>query len=352
MWTCPVSGTAFKRTGPCRRIPASPAPMMSCSSSIAPLTAKFPCRPTISAWRPRATWPIPVPAPTLPPSASPLEPMERYGTPMDNSAFRWLQVKVNKREEPSHLRRDLRLVSCAEGGRHLSQWTFPGANPTSEGAPSAMLMNDALDSALVGDPWEIEKMGASGDPTYILVLVEMMRFPWWRINPEIDEAILAALNRIAEQNPDIAEVNPDLPLDEWFRWVVWIGKHPEVRPPPGFAGWKGRLYTELVDPAMGAFLYDGIRSNIRVEEIVLGRCGQGRHTRLDRRSCHKGRRRRLPGPGGSGFRGFLQRRTPGLSAPHCKCPRDGQRRGWRGALCVSLLNPLRCGNRVFHKHRR
>ena len=170
----------------------------------------------------------------------------------------------------SHLRRDLRLVSCTEGGRHLSQWTFPGANPTSEGAPSTMLMNDALDSASVGDPWEIEKMGASGDPAYILVLVEMMRFPWWRINPEIDEAILAALDRIAEQNPDIAEVNPDPPLDEWFRWVVWIGKHPEVRPPPGFAGWKGRLYTELVDPEMGAFLYNGIRSNIRVEEIVWG----------------------------------------------------------------------------------
>ena len=171
---------------------------------------------------------------------------------------------------PSHVRRDLRLVSCAEGERHLSQWIFPGGNPGSGSSPSTNLMNDALDSALNGDPWEIERMGATGDPAYIPVLVELMRFPWWHIDRSVEAAIYEALDRIADQNPDIAEVNPDPPLDEWFRWVVWIGKHPEVWPPPGFAGWKGRLYGELVDPAMGAFLYDGIRSNVRVEEIVWG----------------------------------------------------------------------------------
>ncbi len=171
---------------------------------------------------------------------------------------------------PSHVRRDLRLVSCAEGERHLSQWIFPGGSPGSGSSPSTRLINDALDSALNGDPWEIEKMGATGDPAYIPVLVELMRFPWWHIDRSVEEAIYDALDQIAVQNPDIAEVNPDPPLDEWFRWVVWIGKHPEIWPPPGFAGWKGRLYGELVDPAMGAFLYDGIRSNVRVEEIVWG----------------------------------------------------------------------------------
>ena len=170
----------------------------------------------------------------------------------------------------SHVRRDLRFVSCAEGERVLSRWALPGTSPSSEPVPSTKLMNAALDSALSGDPWEIEKMGSSGDRSYIPVLVELMRFPWWHINREIDEAIFGSLDQIAAQNPDIAEVDAQPPQDEWFRWVVWIGKHPEVWPPPGFAGWKGRLYGDLVDPAMGAFLYEGVPSNIRIEEIVWG----------------------------------------------------------------------------------
>ena len=49
-----------------------------------------------------------------------------------------------------------------------------------------------------------------------------------------------------------------------------MGRHPEVKPPPDYADWKGRLFGQLVDPDMGAFLYSGIRSNIRLEEIVWG----------------------------------------------------------------------------------
>ena len=170
----------------------------------------------------------------------------------------------------SHLRRDLRLVPCAAAERHLSRWILPGPNPSSGLGPSGKLMHDALDSALIGDPWEIEKMGASGDPAYIPVLVELMRFPWWRIDRAVEEAIFDSIDRIAEQNPDITPANAGPPTDEWFRWIVWIGQRPEVWPPPGFAGWKGQLYAEMVDPDLGAFLYDGMRSNIRVEEIVWG----------------------------------------------------------------------------------
>ena len=170
----------------------------------------------------------------------------------------------------SHVRRDLRLVACAEAARNLSRWVAPGPDPGSEDSPSTKLMYDALESALAGDPWEIERMGASGDASYIPVLVELMRFPWWRTNQEVEVAIFESLDRIAAQNPAIAGVDAQPAIDEWFQWVVWIGKHPEVWPPPGFAGWKGSLYSELVDPQMGAFLYDGMPANIRVEEIVWG----------------------------------------------------------------------------------
>ena len=170
----------------------------------------------------------------------------------------------------SHVRRDLLLEACAGGQRHLARWILPGENPSAVSPYSTQLMYDALDSALGGDPWDIAKLGDKGDPSYIPVLVELMRFPWWHIDREVEQAIFNSLDRIADRNPGIADVDTESEVDEWARWVVWLGKHPEVWPPPGFAGWKGRLYAELVDPNMGAFLYDGMRANIRVEEIVWG----------------------------------------------------------------------------------
>ena len=170
----------------------------------------------------------------------------------------------------SHLRRDLLLVDCTEGQRRLARWILPGSNPSAAQAVSTRLMYDALGSALRGDPWGLTRLGNSGDPTYIPVLVELMRFPWWQIDREVEVALYDALDTIADRNPAIDDVERGSDADEWLRWVVWIGKHPEVWPPPGFAGWKGRLFGDLVDPAMGAFLYDGVRANIRVEEIVWG----------------------------------------------------------------------------------
>ena len=170
----------------------------------------------------------------------------------------------------SHLRRDLLLVDCTEGQRHLSRWILPGSNPSTARAAGARLMYDALDGALQGDPWGLARLGDSGELTYIPVLVELMRFPWWQIDRDVELALYDALDAIADRNPAITGVAEGSDVDEWARWVVWIGRHPEVWPPPGFAGWKGRLFSDFVDPDMGAFLYDGMRANIRVEEIVWG----------------------------------------------------------------------------------
>ena len=170
----------------------------------------------------------------------------------------------------SHLRRDLLLDDCTQGERHLARWILPGSNPSTAQAASTRLMYGAMDAALRGDPWGLARLGDSGDPAYIPVLVELMRFPWWQIDRDVEVALYEALDTIADRNPAIDDVERGSDADEWLRWVVWIGKHPEVWPPPGFAGWKGRLFGDLVDPAMGAFLYDGVRANIRVEEIVWG----------------------------------------------------------------------------------
>ena len=170
---------------------------------------------------------------------------------------------------PSHLARGLLLADCAQAERSLSRWILPGEDPSASRLPSTRLMYDALDSAIVGDPWGIADLGDTGDPAYIPVLVELMRFPWWQTNPEMEEALFQALERIASQNADI-EVQDGTDVDRWARWVVWIGQHPEVWPPPGFDGWKGHLFADVVDPEMGAFFYDGMPADIRLEEIVWG----------------------------------------------------------------------------------
>ncbi|MDE2843303.1 MAG: hypothetical protein OXN21_07975, partial [Chloroflexota bacterium] len=160
----------------------------------------------------------------------------------------------------SHLRRDLLLVSCTAGQRHLARWKMPGNNPSALPAAATQLMHDALDSALGGDQWDIVRIGDSGDPAYIPVLMEMMKFPWWHIEREVELALFESLDKIVEQNPGLSDAESIAQTNEWSRWVVWLGLHPEIWPPPGFSGWKGRLFSKLVDPNMGAFLYDGMRS--------------------------------------------------------------------------------------------
>jgi hypothetical protein len=48
-----------------------------------------------------------------------------------------------------------------------------------------------------------------------------------------------------------------------------LWQHPEIKPPQGYAGWKGRFYS-FIDPRMGAFLYDGVKTEIRLGEIAWG----------------------------------------------------------------------------------
>ncbi len=175
---------------------------------------------------------------------------------------------------PSHLRRNLRWLPCVGVEPELSRWLFPGPNPRSEAETAARLMYSALESALEGEARPIERMGDSGDPAYIPVLVEFLRFPWWQLDREVEVAIHSSLERIAAQN--FFQVEPQVGTelatgpDRWMQWVLWVNRHPEVTPPVGFAGWKGELFATLVDPEMGAFLYDGAPSNIRLEEIVWG----------------------------------------------------------------------------------
>ena len=110
------------------------------------------------------------------------------------------------------------------------------------------------------------KMAESGNQAYIPVLMEFLRF---RAGDEGIDSLASFISRIKDNVPiDQAMVLPPEQRD-WNWWVEWLGQHPEVRPPEGFAAWKGQLFG-FIDPAMGAFFYEDVKSEIRIEEIVWG----------------------------------------------------------------------------------
>jgi len=164
----------------------------------------------------------------------------------------------------------LALTGCGSKSSNVEddQPTDTSARPdAAEEEPSALLAGALLmaDPASARDTTPIVAMGESSDRSYIPVLVEFLRFPWL-LEERHTEAVLTSLGLL------IGTPYEDLERDqlEWDWWVEWLGTHPEVEPVEGYAGWKGRLLSLLLDPSFSSFLYDGVTSTIRVEEIVWG----------------------------------------------------------------------------------
>ena len=123
---------------------------------------------------------------------------------------------------------------------------------------------ELMRATLHGDVAAItEKMAASGNRSFIPVLLEIMRFvpP---DNPNL--CVVCAINKLLE-GPD----NVSVPLErqDWAWWIEWLGNHPEVQAPDGFAGWKGEIYS-AIDPDFKEFFYDGVSTRVRLEEVVWG----------------------------------------------------------------------------------
>ena len=144
------------------------------------------------------------------------------------------------------------------------------AAPTPESAPTEEppeLPDDPTElmrATLNGNVAEIaRKMVGSGNLSYIPVLLEFMRF---QIADEARINMASFVNRLLE-GPDTIIIPPE--RTSWNWWIEWLGNHPEIHPPDGFAGWKGDLYS-IIDPGLGSFLYDGVKTRIRLEEVVWG----------------------------------------------------------------------------------
>lgn len=110
------------------------------------------------------------------------------------------------------------------------------------------------------------KMAYSHNTAYIPVLLEFMRFQ------QNEEALLTLASFMVRIRDEIPEEEFTIVPDgqgSWGWWLEWLTLHPEVTPPEGYDGWKGQLFS-FIDPAMGAFMYDGVPATIRLEEIVWG----------------------------------------------------------------------------------
>ena len=110
------------------------------------------------------------------------------------------------------------------------------------------------------------KMAYSHNEEFIPVIMEFMRFQ------TDDEALLTLssfLVRIRDKIPEEEFAVVPFGEESWSWWVKWLSQNPEIKGPEGYDGWKGRLFG-FIDPPMGEFMYDGVPTNIRLEEIVWG----------------------------------------------------------------------------------
>jgi len=115
-----------------------------------------------------------------------------------------------------------------------------------QGSHSEVL--EALDAALAAD-----------DQRFISVFIEILRAnQLGLLDSSTGGAIIEGLEKLSGQTFGA----------DWASWVEWYGKT-ELKPPPGFTGWKGQLLGRI-DPGFEDFLQDDFPANIRTEEILWG----------------------------------------------------------------------------------
>ncbi len=110
----------------------------------------------------------------------------------------------------------------------------------------------------------IPVIGSSGNSAFVPVLLDLLDLSF---QPFVGAWTRSALTELLVELEGDTEENRN--PHSWSWWVEWLGNHPEIEAPDGYAAWKGRVLS-LIDYNMGVFFYDGIKSRIRIEEIVWG----------------------------------------------------------------------------------
>ncbi len=134
------------------------------------------------------------------------------------------------------------------------------AGPISD-REASNLLNALIHSPVDGPAREaLWRIAAAGDQRFVAVLIDML---------------FARYARLITVGPDRFEYGDALDRltgetigYDYFSWLRWYGAT-DLAPPPGYLGWKGRLYANI-DERFRDFLDDRHASAIRVEEIVWG----------------------------------------------------------------------------------
>jgi hypothetical protein len=131
-------------------------------------------------------------------------------------------------------------------------------SPVAEALDHQALLDSILYTQLSSEQAQsiLTPIGDSGDTRFVAGLIDTLRY-----RRDLASDIARTLNALTGQ---------DLPPD-WFEWVEWAGKHPEIESFSDYPAWKARLFSNI-DPNFLRFLYPGVKiaPDSRVEEIVWG----------------------------------------------------------------------------------
>lgn len=99
--------------------------------------------------------------------------------------------------------------------------------------------------------WAIKR----NNPDMVASLIYALRFQ----DPEKRGSTVAALQRLTGERI----------RDDWAKWVRWQQVNPQIKPFDGFDVFLTGLFGSL-DPKFKDFIYPGVQSSIRLEEILWG----------------------------------------------------------------------------------
>ena len=102
----------------------------------------------------------------------------------------------------------------------------------------------------------LAKIETSKDTRFVAGLIDTLRY-----QRSLQTEIGDTLNVLTRQ---------DLPPD-WFEWVEWAGKHPEIESFDGYVEFKANLFVQI-DPNFLRFVHEDVKiaPDSRPEEIVWG----------------------------------------------------------------------------------
>jgi len=149
------------------------------------------------------------------------------------------------------------LAGVPPGGRGMST-----APPGSISDTSAVRLMNAVVSSQAAAREALRTIAAARDSRFVPVLIEVLRAGQVGVLEAADVSmVISALQALSGKQFG----------QDWPAWVEWYGTT-ALAPPPGFVGWKGRLFGRI-DSRFRGFLSDGLPSRLRVEEIQWGGVG-------------------------------------------------------------------------------